>query len=44
MSEITNAELKKMIIADFCYQFDLDNIEMVEFFTWLIWALGLTNS
>lgn len=40
-----DSELKQLIIDDFCFsEYDLDDIEVVRFYCWLIWALGLTNS
>lgn len=41
---MTDSELKETIMDIICSQLDFDNIEMVEFYTWLLWALGLTNS
>jgi len=42
---LTDSELKEIIINTFCYsEYDLDDIEVVQFYCWLLWALGLTNS
>lgn len=42
--EMSDSELKSLIIDQICEELDLDNIYEVEFYTWLIWALGLCNS
>lgn len=45
MAEVlSDSELKQVIMDTICSQLDLDNIEQVQFYTWLIWALGLCNS
>lgn len=42
---MTNSQLKELIIDSFCYsEFDLDDVEQVQFFCWLLWALGLVDS
>lgn len=37
--EMSDSELKNLIINQICEELDLDNIYEVEFYTWLIWAL-----
>lgn len=37
------SELKEIIINTICVQGDFD-LEYLEFYTWLIWALDLCNS
>ncbi|MBA7496947.1 hypothetical protein ES702_07556 [subsurface metagenome] len=36
--------LKEFIVNQICDEVDLSNFIEIEFYTWLIWALGLVNS
>jgi len=40
---MTDSELKEILIDIICYECDFSEEEL-EFWTWLIWALGLTSS
>ncbi|MEA1965183.1 MAG: hypothetical protein U9O41_08720 [Candidatus Aerophobetes bacterium] len=39
-----DTRLKELIINQICEEVDLDDFIEVEFYTWLIWALGLQNN
>jgi len=39
-----NSELKVLIINQICWEVDFENFWQLEFWTWLIWALGLCSS
>ena len=43
---MTDSQLKEALIDCICYDefFDWDDLELVSFWDWLFWALGLTNS
>ncbi|MEA1965113.1 MAG: hypothetical protein U9O41_08360 [Candidatus Aerophobetes bacterium] len=36
--------LKELIINQICEEVDLDDFIEVEFYVWLVWALGLQNN
>jgi len=40
---MTDAELKQLIIDQICFECDF-TLEELEFWTWLVWALGLVDS
>lgn len=42
--QVSDSELKDLITNQISEELTLDNIYKVEFYTWLIWALGLCNS
>jgi len=44
IQEVLDSELKEIIMNNFCYSFNVDDTYVIEFFTWLVWALGLNNS
>ena len=41
---VTGSDLKMIIIDSFVDEIDLEDIEEVEFWTWLISSLGLCNN
>jgi hypothetical protein len=40
---MNNSELKVLIINQICYEVDFEKFWQLEFWTWLIWALGLCS-
>ena len=42
--QLSNTELKNLLIDQICEEIDLSDPIQVEFYAWLIWALGLQNN